>query len=417
VYFQKDSLNGKNFTEAQRLNIKPSASLPWKTDSAYVTPKLSVQYTQYLLNNQGENPGSVSRVSPILSVDSGVYLERDLDIAGATLKHTLEPRLFYLYIPRTDQKDIPLFDTSLYDFRYNSMFRENRFSGTDRVQDANQITLALTSRLLDPSTGLEKLKVNVGDILYFQNRDVTLNYFNEKGALTAPKFEKTAFNHQTFSNVITEVSSQFNQHFSADAGIQWNPRTNNIERGSIGLHFVNEPGELINLGFQFRRDDSKCRSSDRAIPSIGKPVTPGCEELRGTPTPEQLADPNDPNNPNNDAVKQDIIMSDASMRWPIYDDWYGIGRWQYSWLYGRTQEAFLGLEKENCCWRFRIIGRRYFNGLTNPSAAGISSIDLNTAQAQTGVFFQIELKGLTGIGQKLDDFFERNIYGYQKPQE
>jgi LPS-assembly protein len=396
---------GTSLPEAHRLNMRPSVSLPWKTDSAYVTPKASLQYTQYLLNNQGaSNSSTVSRVLPILSVDSGLYLERDLDIASTTLKHTLEPRLFYLYIPRTDQKDIPLFDSGLYDFRFNSMFRENRFSGTDRVQDANQITLALTSRLIDPASGLEKLKLNIGNILYFQDREVSLAYWDQNGLLQERLPEKTAFKQQRFSNVVAEASSQLNEHFSVDTGLQWNPRTNYMERGNIGLHFVNQPGELVNLAFQYRRDDSKCRTSDDATAT--SPATPGCKVVNGSAI-----------DPNSDATRNDIILTDASMRWPIYDDWYGIGRWQYSWLYGRTQEAFLGFEKENCCWRFRIIGRRYFNGLTNPSASGLSAVDLNTAQAQTGVFFQIELKGLTGIGQKLDDFFEKNIYGYQKPQK
>jgi LPS-assembly protein len=365
---------------------------------------------------------SVSRILPILSVDSGLYLERDLDLAGTALKHSIEPHLFYLYIPRTNQNDIPLFDSNVSDFRYNTMFRENRFSGTDRVQDANQITLALTSRLLDPATGLERLKVNIGNILYLQNRDVTLSYLNDKGEDQPYRPEKTAFNHQTFSNVITEVSSQFNQHFSADAGMQWNPRTNKVERGNIGLHFVNNPGELINLGFQFRKDDALCtRGEELKRHAAGYPITPGCESIKlRDPTPAELTDLNNPNNPNNPVNNSNIILSDVSIRWPLFDDWYGIGRWQYSWAYDRTQEAFLGLEKENCCWRFRIIGRHYFNGLTNPGSLNsgkVTAFNLATAEAQTGVFFQIELKGLTGLGQKLDDFFERNIYGYQKPQK
>ncbi|SJM94183.1 LPS-assembly protein LptD [Crenothrix polyspora] len=416
--------------EGQRLNIKPSVSLPWKSESAYITPKASLQYTQYLLNNQGDaHPDTVSRVLPILSVDSGLYFEKNVDIASTTLQHTLEPRLFYLYIPRTGQKDMPVFDSGLYDFRYNSMFRENRFSGTDRVQDANQFTLALTSRLIDPRNGKERLKLNVGSILYLQDRDVTLASWNSDettsdGDTYEANPEKSAFRQQRFSNFVAEASSQLSDHFSMDAGLQWNPRTNYMERGNIGMHFVNNPGELINLSFQYRRDDSKCRTSDAVIEkNVGvayKPATPGCENLpHATPTAAELKDPDSPNNPYNDNTTQDIILSDASFRWPIYDDWYGIGRWQYSWAYGRTQEAFLGLEKENCCWRFRIIGRHYFNGLTNPNSSVTTSVAnslASGAEAQTGVFFQIELKGLTGIGQKLDDFFERNIYGYQKPQ-
>ena len=101
------------------------------------------------------------------------------------------------------------------------------------------------------------------------------------------------------------------------------------------------------------------------------------------------------------------------MRWPIYDNWYGVGRWQYSWLFNQSQDAFVGLEKETCCWRFRIIGRRYVNNLlaaaNNP--ANIANPQFNS---QTGIFFQIEFKGLTGTGLDLGNFFAKSIYGYRK---
>ncbi|MGZ8919045.1 MAG: LPS-assembly protein LptD, partial [Methylobacter sp.] len=170
VYFQHDD----DLTTGQRLNLKPSLSFPLKTASTFLTPKVSLQHTQYLLQDQipGE-PDNISRTLPIVSVDSGLFLERELEIADKAMLHTLEPRLFYLYIPKTDQSDIPIFDTALYDFWYSSLFRENRFSGTDRVQDANQITVALTSRLQDPATGRERLRLNIGEILYFRDREVT----------------------------------------------------------------------------------------------------------------------------------------------------------------------------------------------------------------------------------------------------
>ncbi|MGZ8165978.1 MAG: LPS-assembly protein LptD, partial [Methylobacter sp.] len=117
-----------------------------------------------------------------------------------------------------------------------------------------------------------------------------------------------------------------------------------------------------------------------------------------------------------------IIQTDMSFRWPVYNNWYAVGRWQYSLLYNTTQDSFVGLEKENCCWRFRVIGRRYINSITNVNTFNTTG-DLNSINttvsgtSQTGVFFQIELKGLTGIGQKLDQFFEQSIYGYRKPEK
>jgi LPS-assembly protein len=363
VYFQHDDL-----VNGQRLNFKPSVSFPLQTASAYLIPKISLQHTEYFLTAPKAGlPEDISRTLPILSADTGLTLERDLNWGGKNLLHTLEPRLFYLYIPKTDQSQIPVFDSSLYDFWYSSMFRENRFSGSDRIQDANQVTAALTSRLVDPVSGLERVRFSIGEIFYFRNREVTL-CGNYPSNLCAVSPVETA----TQSPLAAELSSQFNEHISVDSGIQWDPDTNKIVRGKATLHFVNQPGQILNLGYLYRLN----------------PLIPD--------------------------RSNDITQSDMSFHWPIMADWSLVGRWQYSWLYNTTLDGFVGLEKENCCWRFRIIGRQYLNSINNINNDVISNNSVE-GTSLTGIFFQIELKGLTGVGEQLDEFFEKSIYGYRKP--
>lgn len=344
-FYQSSRVSG------QRLNLKPSFSLPLQTAASFLIPKFALQHTQYFLDKQ--LPGEaedISRTLPIVSVDSGLFFERELDFAGSSYLHTLEPRAFYLYIPYEDQSDIPLFDTSLYDFNFYSLFRDNRFNGPDRIQDANQVTLALTSRLLDSVTGQERLKVSVGEIFYFRDREVVLNA--DDPVVTNP-----------FSNLVAEMSGQLTDHLSFSSAIQWNPDVNDITRGQGMLHYRNQPEQIINLGYRYRRDD-----------------------------------------PNLEAA---IIQSDMSFRWPLYDNWFAVGRWQYSLKYNQTMESFLGLEKESCCWRFRVVGRRFVNNISNSE----------DARAENGVFVQLELKGLGSFGDKVDDFLERNLYGYRKPEQ
>ena len=362
VYFQHSTLVNGN-----RLNTKPSVSLPLQTASAFFTPKVSLQHTQYFLSSGQADTGkpitdtSISRTLPILSADSGLFFERNFDIAQNTYLHTLEPRLFYLYVPYTNQQNIPLFDSALYDFQYNSMFRENSFSGTDRIQDANQVTTALTSRLVDEKEGLERLKLSVGEIFYFRDRLVT----------TPGSPVQTS----SYSNVVTELNSQLTKHLALTTGLQWNPQLNEIQRGNAALHFSNESNEILNAGYLYRKN-----------PLI-------------------------PNRTN------DVIQTDMSFRWPIYDKWYAVGRWQYSLLYNTTQDGMFGVEKENCCWRFRIIGRHYMNNINSNNLIISSTANLApTGTAQNGIFFEIELKGLTGIGSNLDNFFAQTIYGYRKSQ-
>ncbi len=399
VYFQHDD---SKLPDGHRFNVKPYVSFPIKTASTYVTPKLSLQHTQYLLSkeNSGFKDTNVSRTLPIASIDSGLFLEKDVNLFGSRYLHTLEPRLFYLYIPKVNQSDIPIFDTSLYDFQYDSLFRENRYNGIDRIQDANQISAALSSRLVDSETGLEKLKLNVGEIFYLQNREVTAPIIR-----VGADFLNNAVQTSTFSPLVTELSSQINKHISILTGLQWDPHINEIVRGNAALHIVNNPGELINIGYTYR----KSTLIKDALFSVTDSDLSNLNLTRDIPiTRTDIV-----NLRNNNAVlrSNDIIQSDVSIRWPIYDDWFAVGRWQYSLLFNKTQEAFVGFEKENCCWRFRIIGRRYINNLITAN-----SVSPQTSNTQTGIFFQIELKGLTGVGEKLDDFFTQSIFGYRKSE-
>ncbi len=343
-FYRSDRISG------QRINLKPSLSFPLETQAAFLVPKFALQHTEYYLENQ--LPGAttdISRTLPIFSVDSGLFFERELEFGGSSYLHTLEPRAFYLYIPYEDQSDIPLFDTSLYDFNFYSLFRDNRFNGPDRVQDANQVTLALTSRLVDSESGQERLRLSVGEIFYFRDREVVLTGGTPET--------------NTFSNLVAEVSGQLTDHLSFSSAIQWNPDVNDVTRGQGAIRYRNLPGQIINLGYRYRRDDPNLEAS--------------------------------------------IIQSDVSFRWPIYDNWFAVGRWQYSLKFNQTVESFLGFEKESCCWRFRIVGRRFVNSISD-------SVD---AKAENGVFVQLELKGLAAFGDKVDEFLEKNLYGYRKPEK
>jgi LPS-assembly protein len=102
-----------------------------------------------------------------------------------------------------------------------------------------------------------------------------------------------------------------------------------------------------------------------------------------------------------------ISQSDISFRWPLFAGWYGLGRWQYAFNYAKTTESFIGVEKENCCWRLRVIGRRYINGATT------TNILAPDAKPETAVFVQLELKGLTSFGDSVDQFLQQNLNGYR----
>jgi LPS-assembly protein len=349
VFFYRSNHDGR--PTGHRMNTRPSIEFPVETPGAFLKPKVSVQYTQYELSDQPlGHSESISRVLPIFSTDSGLIFEKNMKLGESKYIHTIEPRLFYLYIPKDDQQDIPDFDTALFDFNFNSLFRENRFSGSDKIQDANQITAAISTRLIDSERGQERLKLSLGQIFYFRDREVTLQGDRKET--------------DSLSNLVTELSGRLTDNISFSSGMQFNYDLGEVTRGNAEIRYRDRPGgRLINLGYRYRKDDLTEDSS--------------------------------------------IHQSDTSIRWPIYDNWYGVARLQYSFRYSSTKESFLGLEKESCCWRFRVLWRRYTDTLNN---------DISDIQLEQGLFVQLELKGLSSFGDKLDEFLEENLKGYQRPE-
>ncbi len=339
VYFQRHFPDAE--PEGQRFNIKPSISFPFVSPSGFFIPKVAMQHTQYWLNvNEKGNATSLSKTLPIVSLDTGLFFERDFN----AFTHTLEPRLFYLYVPFTNQSEIPDFDTSRYDFNSNLLFRDNEFNGVDKTQNANQITAALTTRLVNE--GRDRLKLTVGQIFYFADRKVNLDNDDNKQT-------------NALSNLIVEFDSEITNELKFKSAMQWNYAEKNIVRGNadLGYHSL-DTHHIFNVGYRFRR------------------------------------------NPDNDETQNQVV---ASAIIPVYDGWSVIGLYRYSFLDTKPLEYFYGIEKDTCCWRFRVIGRQFIR-------SGESG-----AKPENSVFFQIELKGFTSLGDKLEDFLYDNISGYRKP--
>jgi LPS-assembly protein len=349
-YFDRDgSAVFPNDINGARFDLFPSISYPLHTASTYLEPKIGLRYTQYSLeDNAPLFNKSPSRVLPMFSMDSGVFFERDTSIFNKSFLQTLEPRLFYLYIPSEDQSDLPVFDTGLYDFSFDSLFREDRFTGADRMGDANQFTLAVTSRLMDQTSGKEAGYISLGQIYYLHDREVFLPAGKERDEDSSP--------------FVAEIGTSIIDNWRLRGTLQWDPNNSKTEKLAAFAQYNPAPDKVINMGYRSRNTTDSISSS-------------------GTTT------------------VTDIEQTEISFMWPITRQWNAVGRWYYALQENRTLDVFGGVEYDSCCWAFRVIGRRF---LTNVDG------DYNT-----GIFFQIELKGLAGIGQKTADYLRENIPGYQ----
>jgi LPS-assembly protein len=375
VRFSQPLLLGKrNGPNGDRLQTYPTVSYPIVRPGWFVVPKVGVNYTQYQtswyngdylgLNTGTANAGtsvgyprSQSRTVPIMSLDTGLIFERDTTLFGKASTQTLEPRLYYLRVPYRDQSKIPVYDTSLSDFSFSQAFEENIYTGGwDRISNANQLTAALTTRWLDASTGFERASLAVAQRLYFADQQVTLPGETPR--------------ENVRSDFLVGASAALTDTFSTEVAAQYNPYDNRWSRTLLSGRWSPQRLTTIALAYRYQRD-----------PQTGVAYQP-----------------------------QGQNQISLAVQWPFTKRWYGVGRVDYSLRNGpsstvsgttdspRITQAIAGLEyKGNCCWVGRMVFQRY----------AVSATDANTA-----LFFQLELTGLGSLGTDPMNLLNRSIPGY-----
>lgn len=227
------SPNGKRFT------AYPSIVYPMTTVYGYLTPKIGVHSTTYDLDQSTTNLPDRTRTLPIVSVDSGIFFEREFAFREQKYLQTLEPRLYYVYIPYRDQSQIPNFDTAEADLNFAQIFTENQFSGGDRINDANQLTLAVTSRFIESETGRERLRAAIAQRYYLSPQRVTLN---------------TTARTRDSSDILAAVSGQISDAWNLDAAWQYNTSDNRTEKYVVGARYTPELGRVLNFNYRYTRE-------------------------------------------------------------------------------------------------------------------------------------------------------------------
>jgi LPS-assembly protein len=233
------ALNGR------RLVMYPSVSYPLIDDPAiYITPKAGLHGTKYVMGvNNTAATQNASRLVPIYSLDSGIVFERDSDMfGGGDYVQTFEPRIFYVYVPYRNQDQLPNFDTAPADFNFTQMFTENRFIGSDRIGDADQVTLAMTSRLLERVNGMERLNVMLGERFSFKSPRVNLDTTT------------TAINK---SDILLAAAGRVTDAWSLDSELQYDPNQSHSQRYNAAAHYKPEAGKAFNMGYRFMRNTQR----------------------------------------------------------------------------------------------------------------------------------------------------------------
>lgn len=338
--------------QGNRLYMQHSASYPVRGAGWFITPKAMLTGVQYSLTDmQGLNASVQNRydessrfIVPTVSLDSGLIFERESSWFGREATQTLEPRLFYAYTPYRDQSRMPTFDSSYADLSFSSFFSENVFTGHDRVSEANQLSLILTSRYLDRKTGYEWLRASIGQRYYFNDQRVGLSATSRLGTTEEAR-----------SDFLGSVSANITRDVIASTAAQYSTSQSRFTRVNAGIRWQPKPSAVMGLYYRYNID-----------PSIDK----------------------------DDHIKQ----IDFAIQWPITNNVYALGRYNYSLFDKKAIEMLGGVEYVADCWALRLVAQRYIT---------------DTDKYDTSFFVQLELTGLGSIGSNPLEQLRRNIPGYQ----
>ena len=285
----------------ERLHLEPRLSVPLQWPFGFITARAGYRYTAYALDSKADPLENDSPERSILygSLDGGLIFERDLDAFATPLVQTLEPRVRYFRQGYEDQDGLPLFDAKALTFSYRQLFRDNRFAGLDRISDANELSVGVTSRFFNRANGREYLYASLGQTFHFRDRRVTLN-----GRLSDDERHST-------SAITGEIGGEFARRWRLTGALAWDTGDSQLDEASATLSYRRDSRRLLNLGYR--------RLANR------------------------------------------VNQTDLSLYWPVARQFALFGRWNHDLKLGRTIEGLAGIEYNDCCWRLRLVARRHLD--------------------------------------------------------
>ncbi|MDB6095853.1 MAG: hypothetical protein JWM09_131 [Francisellaceae bacterium] len=378
---KKDPITNASFTVGKRYQMRPSISLPMIHPGWFFKPKLQLNTLLYdtklsYLDQTHQIKGQGHLSIPMFEIDSGLIFEKNIHLNKKSFVQTLEPRLYYLYVPYKNQNDLPSFDTGISAFDFNQLYRDNRFSGLDRVGDAKQITLGMSSRLLSPE-GLERLRVEAGQIFYLKERKVsscnpTINPFCLN--------EELPVENKKRSNFAIKGTYKFSP-WLASIGLETNSHMKKFEKYSLSVQYQPTSYNVVNVGYQYLKHDlSNINVPNSAI----------------------ISSPTDRYQP----LKQWYLSSAIQ----LHPKWRILGKIHYDATRHSFSNTLIGIEQESCCTGMRLVALR--------TLLPLNTSDKYKKHYDTRVMVQVVFKGLTNIGHNhLKDSLSQAITGYSPSKE
>ncbi|PJE78716.1 LPS-assembly protein LptD [invertebrate metagenome] len=405
---------GLSKAEGQRAYAETGISYDMRSSYGFIKPAAKIRHVQYRLDNlekdevikdlsyayrssfkANDYTETPSTTVPVVSLDSGLYLERQLSLGGSSFTHTFEPRAKYLYVPYVKGQEMnPIFDTAELDFSYESLWRDNRFTGYDRLGDANQLSLGFSSRLLGDN-GVEKLRFGIGQTVYFQDRKVYIDPYqgSEKEHMDDEDVDLEAQRkrlHEELEAPVSPLAAELvytiNRSANLRQDVSWNTDRNRLDNYGFYFRYHSDQDyrKVLNMGYRYRNQTDRFEKDDDG---------------------DHIHDPTDPTGFK--TTSNNLSLGDVSFAWPVTRNWSALGRWQYDLTNNRNFEVMSGMEYNSCCYQVRLLWRSW----TDPDD------NLDHPSRKRGVFLQFVLRGLGGLGSGSADDYLSGIQGYTQREK
>lgn len=340
----------QNTPEGPRYHLNPILSIPFTKPYGYLTPEFQIVENYYNVQYQTSfSDTHFNRTIPRYSIDGGLFFDRSTSFMNQHYTQTLEPRLYYLYVPFRDQTPIPVYDSAYMIFNSDQLFRTNRFSGYDRIGDANQLSYAVTTRWLSEESGREKASFTIGQIRYFADRRVQLCFRREGSCIDGPRVLGNLSPTASYSPIASRLSYHINPKLRINSDYVWDVDTHSTYNGNLNLHYQPENDKVVSFGYTY------LQNGDITLVANGKT--------------------------DSDALHQATF----AYAWPFSDHWSTLGVYNYNISKHYNMMAFFGIQYDNCCWALRLLGGRTFNSIDPQTLA---------PQYNNNVYLQLLLKGL-----------------------
>ena len=356
--FTSDELN---LPTAERYHFEAGFNLPISRPAWFINSELKLLQTTYRQDNIQENSllkEKVSRTLPKVRIHGGMNFDKKISFKDKDYTQTFEPQLQYLYIPDRDQSGIGLYDTTTLQDDFEGLFRDKRFSGLDRIAQANQYSWGVTTRILDPQSQ-ERLRLSLGRIVYLNNQDAEQN----------PNTLQDINGNE--SALASEVYFRINDAWQFTGDIQYNTQTNATNKSQSKIDYQFSKNQTIQLNHRYTRNVS------------------------GN-TLEQLS-----------------LLSNVN----IGSNWQLVGRVTQDIQNKRSLESYLGVHYSSCCWGIQFSFHRNINSVIDDQQNSLISSNDNRDAFDSGFKLKFVYNGVSGkqTSDNISDMFNSSIFGYKRP--